>query len=204
VNLDQENMVRASANKFMTAFPPHKKVAGLSPRAYQARLDLCRLWDLVCMQKSQTEIAHIMGKDAAWVSRSVKRIQADFSTIYGTPTEEEIIRDNLARIESLYSEALNSLHSTNGYSRISALRVTAESVRQKSEYEVTVGWVANRRSEPNGARGPTLEELRDEISREDLEALFITVGDAFKKRNMKAAKAKEIPALPQPSETDIV
>jgi hypothetical protein len=198
-NQDRQSMATALANRRngnIVPMLPWEKKAGLSPRAYEARLDLCRLWDLVCRQKSQTEIAHIMGKDPAWVSRSIKRIQSDFSTVYGTPTEEEIIMDNLARIESLYSEALNTLHSSNGYSRISALRVTAEIVRQKSEYELTVGWVANRRYGKESPSAPTMEELRDEISMQDLEAVFVTVGDSIKRRRMKAANARTIPALP--------
>jgi len=175
--------------------------AALSPRAYQARLDLCRLWDLVCMQKSQTEITQIMDKDPAWVSRSIKRIQSDFSILYGTPTEGEIIRENLARLESLYAEALNTVHSSDGYSRISALRVTAEIVRQQAEYQVTVGWVANRRSDNNGARGPTWEQVSESISMEDLETITLTMADSIRERRMKAADAKEIPALPLAAET---
>src|SRR2546423_1502540 len=118
---------------------------GLSPRAYQALLDRGQLWDLVCMRTPQEQIAHIMGKDPAWVSRAIKQIQTDFSTVHATPNESSVIRENLARWASLYSEALRNLKNSVGYSRISALRAAAEIQRHKAEYEVTVGWVANRR-----------------------------------------------------------
>jgi len=158
---------------------------GLSPRAYQARLDLCRLWDLVCMNKSQADIVQLMGKDRAWVSRSIKRIQADFSILYGTPEENRLVRENLARLQSLYAEARKTAFSTVGHSRVAALRLAAELVHQQSQYEITVGYVANRRT-PTEANGPTMEQLRDEISDQDLEMLF---------EDMMAAKGWSPPAI---------
>jgi hypothetical protein len=174
---------------------------GLTPRAYQAQLDLCRLWDLVCMQKSQAEIAHEMGKDPAWVSRGIKRVKADFATNHALPNEGSIIRENLARWESIFAEARRIADSSVGFARISSLRLVAEILRHKAEYEVTVGWVANRRYSDEARRGPTMEELRGEISLEDLEDLFVTVADSIKERNMKSADAKEVPALPQAAQT---
>jgi hypothetical protein len=70
------------------AVVPCNRGSALSPRAYQARLDRGQLWDLVCMRTPQTEIAQIMGKDPAWVSRTIKEIQADFSTVHVTPNEK--------------------------------------------------------------------------------------------------------------------
>src|SRR5258705_13973249 len=84
---------------------PRKQVAGMSPRAYQALLDRCELWDLVCRRTPQAEIAQIMGKDPAWVSRTVKQIQADFSTVQATPNESGIIQENLVRWETIYADA---------------------------------------------------------------------------------------------------
>ncbi len=174
--------------------------AGLSPRAYQALLDRRELWNLVCMRTPQVQIAQIMRKDRAWVSRTLQEIQADFSTVHATPNESGIIRENIAQWESLFAEALRNLYHSTGFPRISALRAAAEIHRHKAEYEVTVGWVANRRYGDTEPRKPMMEELRDEISREDLEAVFVTVGDSIKQRKMKEAKAKAIPALPQPAQ----
>jgi hypothetical protein len=170
--------------------------AGLSPRAYQARLDRCQLWDLVCRRTPQTEIAHVMNKDPAWVSRTIQEIQSDFSTARATPNESGIIQDNIVRWETLYAEARREADSSNGFKRVSALRLCAELLRHKAEYEVTVGWVGNRRYGDEARRGPTMEELRGEISLEDLEDLFVTVADSIKERQMKAADVKEVPALP--------
>ena len=168
--------------------------AGLSARAYQALLDRRKLWDLVCMQTPQVQIAQIMGKDPAWVSRTIQEIQADFATVHATPNESGIIRENIARWESLFAEALRNLYNSAGFPRISALRAAAEIHRHKAEYEVTVGWVANRRYGEEAHRGPTIAELRDEISEEDLKAVFLTVADNI--REQEAKEAKEIPALP--------
>src|SRR4051812_25468310 len=93
--------LRNNRRSNIVPLPQMERTGGLSPRAYQARLDLCRLWDLVCMNKSQADIVQLMGKDRAWVSRSIKRIQADFSILYGTPEENRLVRENLARLQSL-------------------------------------------------------------------------------------------------------
>src|SRR4051812_10789641 len=99
--------------------------AQLSPRAYQALLDRRKLWDLVCMQTPQVQIAQMMGKDPAWVSRTIQEIQADFTTVHATPNESAIIRANIARWESLLAEALKNIHTSAGFARISALRAAA-------------------------------------------------------------------------------
>ncbi len=124
-----------------------------------------------------------------------RRIQSDFSTVHATPNENGIIRENLARWESLCSEALRIVSASAGFSRISAVRAAAEILRQKAEYQVTVGWVANRRSDKDAAGRPTWVQLRDEISREDLESVIVTVADSIKDRKMKVADVKTIPAL---------
>src|SRR5438046_1609184 len=91
------------------------RLAMLSQRAYQALLDRSQLWELVCMRTPQVQIAEIMGKDPAWVSRAVQEIQADFSTVHATPNESGIIRANLAQWESLFAEALRNLHDSAGF-----------------------------------------------------------------------------------------
>lgn len=174
---------------------------GLSPRAYQALLDRGQLWDLVCMRTPQDQIAHIMGKDPAWVSRTIRQIQADFSTVHATPHENAMIRENLAVWESLYSEALRNVHNSAGYPRISALRGAAEIHRQKAEYQVTVGWVANRRYGDTEPRKPTMEELADEFAPGDLDAIVLTIADNIRERQRKEVerKTKAVPALPPPA-----
>jgi hypothetical protein len=94
---------------------------------------------------------------------------------------------------------MKNVHNSVGYARISALRAAAEIHRHKAEYEVTVGWVANRRYGQAEPRKPTMEELADEISKEDLEAVILINADSIRQRRMKAAAAKEFPALPQPA-----
>jgi hypothetical protein len=162
------------------------------------RIKLCSIaatcGDLVCRRTPQAKIAQIMGKDPAWVSRTVKQIQADFSTVQATPNESGIIRENLVRWETIYADARRVAAVSEGFARISALRVCAEVLRNKAEYEVTVGWVANRRADKNGARGPTWEEVNESISYEDLKDLFITVGKRFE-------QDKKVLALPQPADT---
>jgi len=182
--------------------------AGLTPRAYQALLDRRRLWDLVCMQTPQSEIALAMGKDPAWVSRTIRQIQADLSTVHALPNEAGIIQENVARWEVLLAEARRLATASEGFKRISALRVCAELLRQKAEYEVTVGLV---KKAPNDLRlqgnvGLTasqrpidLDKIRGEISDEDLDAIWLTVADDIRERRAKEAKAKALPAPSEPA-----
>ncbi|HEY7001946.1 MAG TPA: hypothetical protein VH330_09400 [Candidatus Udaeobacter sp.] len=158
------------------------------------------MWELVCMQTPQVQIAQTMGKDPAWVSRTIQEIQADFAKVRATPNESGIIRENIAKWESLLAEALRNLHNSNGFARISALRAAAEIHRHKAEYEVTVGWVANRRY-GNAAEPwkPTMEDLAAEFAPGDLEAIVLTMSDHIREKQAKQAKAKEIPALPPPA-----
>lgn len=174
-----------------------KGQAGLSPRAYQALLDRRKLWQLVCMETPQVQIAQMMGKDPAWVSRTVQEIKADFSTVHATPNESSIIRENLAQWESLLAEALRNVHNSTGYSRISALRAAAEIHRQKAEYEISVGWVVNRRYGNAEPWKPTMGNLAVEFAPGDLEAIFLTVSDDIRQRQAKEAKVKEIAAFPE-------
>ena len=158
-------MSRGTSKKIGAKPSRNGRVLGLSPREYQARLDLCRLWDLVRMKKSQTDIAAEMGKDPAWVSRSIRRIQEDFSTLYGTPDENRLVRENIANLENLYAEARKTAYESEGFKRISALRLAAEIQRQLNEYEMTVGWVANTRIATIAISGHSVNELQDEISK---------------------------------------
>jgi hypothetical protein len=99
INFVKENVTpkaRVQGKRKIVAASLRKRRAGLTPRAYQARLDLCRLRNLVCMRKSQAEIAQTMGKDPAWVSRSIKRMHSDFSILHATPDENRLIWENLS------------------------------------------------------------------------------------------------------------
>jgi hypothetical protein len=145
------------------------------------------------MNKSQTEIASEMGKDAAWVSRSIRRIQQDFSTLYGTPDENRLVRENIARLQNLYAAALKVAFSSEGFKRISALRLAAEIQRQLNEYQVTVGWVANRRIDNMAIGTPTMDDLRDEICDADLDAIMLEVADSIRDK-----KSKHLPINSQP------
>ena len=82
-----------------------------------------------------------LGKDPAWVSRSVREIQADFATVFSSPEESRLVSENLARFESLYAVALNTAFASTGYARTGALRLAAEVLRQKTAYELSLGYV---------------------------------------------------------------
>jgi hypothetical protein len=78
---------------------------------------------------------------------------------------------------------------------------TVALVCPRPEYQVTVGWVANRRINNMAvAAAPTMEELRDEISAEDLDAIILDVADSIKER--RKAELEDCPPLPLEAVTE--
>jgi hypothetical protein len=153
-------------------------------------LDLCRLWDLVCRNKTQAEIAQIMGRDPAWVCRAIKEIHADFSTVFSTPNESRLVAENLANFQSLYAETLNTAFASSGYARTGALRLAADILRQKSAYEIAVGCVQSRKGReldtPVCPRCDALDQLRAEFAPGDIETIFREVVEADRDRAASA------------------
>lgn len=127
---------------------PRKRL--MTPREYEAKRDLCALWDLMQQRISSAEIARRMGKDPAWVCRSIKRIQEDASTLYPRPGEAAIVAKNLATLESLLTCALKEAAERCGRTKILAIRAAADILRQKSEYEIRIGQVAPRTKRADG------------------------------------------------------
>ena len=97
-----------------------------------------------------------MGKDPAWLSRTIRELQADFATVHATPNESGIIRENLARWESLLAEALRNLHNSTCSALVSALRLAAEIQLLSSDYHIIVVLVGNSRYRDAGPRQATL------------------------------------------------
>lgn len=170
----------------------------MTPRAFQKRLDLCKLWSLVCRGKRQSEIAHEMGKDPAWVSRSIKEINADFSKAFTTPDESRLIAEKLVKFHTLYSEAMNTAHTSSGHARISALRLATEIIHQEASFQMAVGLVRKVPSDVRVAgmigvagNAPDMELLRGEFRDGDLDQILLEIADSI--REQQSAKALESP-----------
>ena len=121
-----------------------------------------------------------LGKDPAWVSRSVREIQADFATVFSSPEESRLVSENLARFESLYAVALNTAFASTGYARTGALRLAAEVLRQKTAYELSLGYVKARQGRELGVpacpRCATLDDILAGFEPGALEAIAGEVG----------------------------
>ncbi|GAA5144508.1 hypothetical protein GCM10023213_34850 [Prosthecobacter algae] len=130
-----------SPRRGLSAMSPGQRPRGLSPRAYQARVDLCRLWDLMMQGSSAADIARTMGKDPAWVSRSIKRIKGDFSTVYERPAEKEMVNDHLARLETLYAKAMKAAEESEGMAKVAAIRTVNSILRDKAQFLQFVGLI---------------------------------------------------------------
>jgi len=177
----------------MAHITPKKRPDTITPRAFQKRLDLCKLWGLVCRGKTQAEIAQEMGKDPAWVSRSIKEITADFSKAFATPEESRLISERLLKLHTLYSEALNTALASSGHVRIGALRLASEILHQEASFEMAVGLV---RKVPNDVRlagvigvagsQANMELLRGEFQDGDLDQIILEIADSIRESEVQS------------------
>lgn len=111
----------------------------LSPPALEARRDLLRVNDLILQGKRQCDIAAIMGKDAAWVSRTIRRIQRDPALIYSPPNAQTIVSEQLARLEALIRMALEHAGASEGATKTGALRLAADLQEKRTAFLEKVG-----------------------------------------------------------------
>lgn len=127
--------------------------------------------------KTQCEIAEAMGKDAAWVSRSVKRIRADFSSVYVRPEARQMMDEHLAQLDSLYRQALQTAESAAGMAKISALRLAGELLTKRAEYQKSIGLLPDaEKLNAQDDEGPmiALRDLQQDFPREHLEEIIVT------------------------------
>jgi len=163
----------------------------MSPREYEARVDLCRLWDLMQMRLPSVEIGRRMSKDPAWVCRSIQKIESDFTTLFPRPNEERTIATNIATLESLHARLLREAEDLEGSAKVAALRAAAEVWRQKCDYEIRTGQVAERQK--NTSIFPCFDD--NPIANDPLVALGAM---AFKQRMNDRAPHDESPPFSFP------
>lgn len=111
-----------------------------------------------------TAIARKLGKDKAWVSRAIARLRDEQSTAFQSPKERELIGEHLAQLDSLIAKALAETE-VAGKTRLAALRVAMDAIRQKADYQLAIGLIQRRDSkpEPETAPGLSFETLREEL-----------------------------------------
>lgn len=134
---------------------PNRRPQALSPRAYQARLDLCRVYDFLIQRKRPSEIAELMGKDRAWVSRAIKKVQQDLSPMFETPTEKRAIQEQLAQFELLNSKALRLAASTDETKQLLAIRLAATVMAERQKFLQYIGLVRKDSQVPYRPPPPT-------------------------------------------------
>ncbi len=150
------------------------KRPSMSPREYQAWLDRLKVQDCLWARMKPSEIARSLGKDKAWVSRTIQRLEKERQTVYRSPKAEALIDENMAQLDSLLARAFAAVRSeSKSKGQLAALRTAADIVRQKAEYEMAVGRVER------GVRSAQLEaETRDaelaEYAQENLPLSAVT------------------------------
>ncbi len=173
---------------------PRKRANTLTPREYQKRSDYCKLWSLVLRGMTQSEIAQEMHKDPAWVSRSLKQINADFSKAFTTPDESRLIDEKLLKLQGLFAEAMNTAFSSSGHVRISALRLAAEISQQETAFHLAVGLIRKAPSNVRvagmigvAANQPDMELLRGEFQDGDLDQILLELADSIREQQSETS-----------------
>ena len=77
----------------------------MSPREYQARIDRLKVQDCLWARMKPSEIARSLGKDKAWVSRTIQRLEKERETVYRSPKAETLIEENIEQLDSLLARA---------------------------------------------------------------------------------------------------
>lgn len=187
----------------LSSISPRQRPQALSPRRYQARLDACRVYDLIVAGKTQAEIAVAMGKDPAWVSRTIKLIRSDFSTVFVRSETRRLIDEHLAQIESLYRQALQAAEGSTGMAKISALRLATEVFTKRAEYQRSVGLLPDEeklRQENDEDEMISLRELKQSVPQSTLDAIILRSAEDIKARRngTEPPWPRARPLVPQP------
>jgi|GEM_PF-5675585 len=189
---------RAQSEGTLSSITPRRRPQNLSPRAYQARLDLCRLYDLTLAGKTQAEIATIMGKDRAWVSRSVKRIREDFSTVFERPQATQLIDEHLAQLDSLHRQTMQTAENSTGAAKVAAMRLAMDLLSKRAEYLRNVGLLPNGEQQQAGAvregEWISVSDMQQEISPANMQQMIVEMADDIRRREHNEARFRFPPS----------
>ncbi len=125
--------------------------------------------------KSQGEIAATMSKDAAWVSRTVKLIRSDFSTVFVRPEARKMIDEHLAQLESLFRKAFQTVEDATGMAKAPAIRAALEVFTRRAEYQRSIGLLPDEeklRQENDEGEMISLRELQQNVSQATLDTIL--------------------------------
>jgi hypothetical protein len=136
------------------------------------------------------EIARKLGKDKAWVSRTIARLETEQATDYRSPKEAELVGENLRQLESLLASALAAAQrEKDGKTHLAALRTAADLLRQKTEYEITVGHIQRREKREDVEKSEVATEFYEGIQ-EDLpeSAVMAILERLVESRRLRASR----------------
>ncbi len=169
------------------------KARKLSPRALEARRDLLRVHDLLMTGRKQSEIAAAMGKDPAWVSRTIRRIQQDPVLLYSSPNIQTVVQDQLASLDALIRVSLDHVGATHGSTKTGALRLAADLLKEKNSYLEKVGMLRPENltgEKPLTPEQAFLRDIKEDFTLEDLCAI---VDDLREEEEAKRSGVKQFP-----------
>lgn len=137
-----------------------RRRCGLSIREADSRRDLLELHTLLDGGLRQAEVARVMGKDPAWVSRSIRRLRESPEIAFRKPCEAELVARHHEQLEALYALAMRTVTADPDKVNIYAIRIAGHLRRQILDFEIRVGMVETRtRTDMNAFSSDQLEMI---------------------------------------------
>ena len=123
----------------------------MSPRQYAARIELLRVQDCIAARMTPAEIARHLKKDRAWVSRAIRKLQAERRAAYSTDAEQAAIDETNRDFDRLLIAAMAIHESAGATSKgLAAIRAAGEALQEKVRFQLATGQIRRCDSSPEG------------------------------------------------------
>lgn len=163
--------------------PPKQKRPSVSPRKYEATLDLLRVQDCLAARMRPCEIARHLGKDPAWVSRTVRKLLSEKATAYATDAERATLEEMRRDYDRLIATAMEMKETGSDKGKLAAIQTASAALRAKHDFLIKTGLVQLRdvptEAPANLVKTP-MAGLDEKAGKQDADALLIAMADRIR------------------------
>ena len=161
----------------------------MSPREYAAKIDLLRVQDCLAARMKPCEIARHLGKDKAWVSRTIRKLLAEKATAYASISERATLEEMRRDFDRLISTAMELGETGSDKAKLAAIQAAGIVLRAKQDFLVKTGQIQIRDAHtdpPANFIKTSQARLNDTGGSMDVDALLIAIAD-----RIRAARGNE-------------
>ena len=129
------------------------------------------------------EIARHLGKDPAWVSRTIRKLLSEKATAFASNAERATLEDMQRDYDRLIATAMEMKETGSDKSKLAAIQTASAALRAKHDFLIKTGLVQVRdmptEAPANLVKTP-LAGLDDNTGRQDADALLIAIADRIR------------------------